>query len=134
MERDWLKVYDLKKDNEYIELVQQATLRRNDAGLKTEYGLFGSDEWWNAVDKGFIQKIQVEGKITNINMGGHNDFPEFELTTDNNEKTSWARRGADDFFKIGKRAKIIYVMQKFKKPLPKLPKESEIILQMWCEK
>ncbi len=133
MERDWLKVYDLKEDKNYINLVQQATLHRDDAGLKSEYGLFGSTEWWNAIDKGLIPKVQIEGKITKVYMGGHNDFPEFELTTDNNEKTSWERKGVDNFYNVGRRIRIVYVTQEFKKPLLKL-KESKVILKIWCEK
>src|SRR3989338_5658134 len=132
------KIYDLHNDRHTIKLIQDATLNTEDYGLKPEHGLFGSQEWWQAVEQGVIPKKQVEGVISRVYMTGHNDFPEFEVTSETG-KTKWERKGNDKYYVVGKRVKILYVTQKFKKPLrirglsgkKGLMTDSDVMLEIW---
>ena len=133
------KIYDLRDNtNEYnrqsIKGIQHATLHTKDFGLVPEHGLFGSDEWWAAVGNDTIPKITVEGIITDVYMSGHNDYPEFELTSEQG-KTTWG--GGFEAIVKGRRAKVVYIQQKFKKPLPmpggKEKPLSEIMLELWVD-
>ncbi len=133
-----IKIYDLRHDRRTITLIQDATLNTEDCGLKLEQGLFGSQEWWQAIEQGVIPKKQIEGVISRVYMSGHNDFPEFEVTSET-AKTNWERKGNDTYFVVGRRAKILYVTQKFKKPLAihglngkkELMTDSKVILEIW---
>jgi len=42
---DYITIYDLKRDKHHIEIVQNASLHRDDCGLVTKPALFGSREW-----------------------------------------------------------------------------------------
>jgi len=75
-----IRVYDLHHDRAYVESVQTATLTSKDFGLVPEHGLFGSDEWWLAVDSGDIAVRVTEGEITDVFDTGHRDYPVFALS------------------------------------------------------
>ena len=87
-------IYNLKGDNSRIKMVQEASLdNKSFAGYKQENGLlFGTKEWFDAIETGKILKNVVRGVITRVYMSGQNDFPEFEV--ENIEgKTIWTRLG-----------------------------------------
>ena len=126
------KIYDLRDDKRTIKLIQDATLNTKNFGLKPEYGLFGSEEWWEAIEDGAIPKKVLEGIISRVYMSGHNDFPEFEVTALDNNKTSWERRGHDKYYVLGRKIKIIYVVQKFRQPL-RIQTDSHNILEIWID-
>jgi hypothetical protein len=111
---DWVKVYDLRQDRETIELVQRATLKTKDFGLVPEVALFGSEDWWKAIEDGRIPKHEVRGVISRVLMSGHGDWPEFELESDG-EKTRWTRVGERAMYQEGREARIEYVLQKARK-------------------
>jgi hypothetical protein len=128
---NFIKIYDLKNDTKHIIEVQDATLYTDKFGLKSEHGLFGTDDWWEAIKQGAIKKISVEGVISRIFMSGHNDFPEFEVVSKNG-RTIWHRLGDNKYYALGKRAKIVYVNQEFKKPVPGLT-VAKIPLEIYIE-
>lgn len=128
---NFLKVYDLKEDKRRIKLIQDATLNSWTAGLKKEHGLFASDKWWSAIEDGRTPKISLEGIISRVYMSGHNDFPEFELTSESGRR-SFERFGEDRYYIVGKKIKVIYVIQKHK--FLALTPKSEILLEVWIEK
>jgi hypothetical protein len=110
------EIYNLKNDAIQIRLIQEVSLSENNRiGLKMENGLlYGSNEWFHAVNNGTIPKCIVHGYISKIYMGGHNDFPEFEVTDLNGVKTVWEKKGNDAFYIEGRGIEIIYISQKFK--------------------
>ena len=126
-----IKVYDLRDDNRTIKLIQNATLNTKDFGLKPEHGLFGSGEWWQAIENGTIPKNVLEGTISRVYMSGHNDFPEVEVTARDGSKTNWGRRGHDKYYVLGKKAKIVYVVQRPKRPLRSRADRHQIPLEIW---
>ncbi len=137
-EGNLVEVYDLAKDTEHISKVQRATLNTTDYGLVPEQGLFGSDEWWEAIQTGRLPTIRVEGVISRVYMGSMNDWAEFEIDS-NGRKTTWTRsvhrREDDQFYAVGKRVCLDYVIQKFKKDLANRGKlETEVVLQIAVER
>ena len=126
MNTRWFKVYDLKEDKDLISKVQKATLETQDYGLVPEIALFGSREWWDAIDQGIIKKHEIVGVISRVCMSGHNDWPEFEIDS-MGEKTSWTRLGKDEFYEVGCPIKLEYVIQKAKKSWTGSPYQNEVI-------
>jgi len=126
MESKWIKIYDLAQDKELVSKVQQATMQTKDYGLVPEVALYGSKDWWEAIEKGVIQKHEIVGTISRVYMSGHNDWPEFEIDSDG-EKSSWTRVGSDDFYEVGRRIKLVYVVQKAKKSWTGSPYQKEVI-------
>jgi len=111
------QIYNLKNDSRRINMIQEGSLDKNShAGYKTENGLlFGTKEWFNAIEIGIIAKYTVKGFISRVYMSGHNDYPEFEIES-NDGKTTWTREGIDEAYKGGKSIELIYVEQKYKRP------------------
>src|SRR5664280_1126737 len=104
-----IQVYDLRRDHRHIETVQHATQHTDRYGIVPDHGLFGSDEWWRAVSSGVLETHKVEGRISRVYMSGHNDFPEFEVD-DGSSRTQWERRGDDDWYVVGRRVRVDYVL------------------------
>ena len=111
------EVYNLIKDKRRIKMVQEASLDPNSrSGFKTENGLlFGSQEWFNAIEKNVIPRHFVKGIISRVYMSGHNDYPEFEIESEEG-KTTWTRAGIDSAYKSGKNVELVYINQKYKRP------------------
>jgi hypothetical protein len=109
-------VYDLREAEAHIAAVQDATLHTDYAGLVSEHGLFGSGNWWRAVEDGRIPVRTVKGTISRVYASGHNDYPEFEVD-DGADRTQWTREGPDDAYVVGRAIQIDYVLQRYKKPL-----------------
>ena len=129
----FLKVYDLAEDVRHIAAVQSATLETTDFGLVPRHGLFGSADWWTAVDDGRIRVHSVEGIISRVYMASMNDWPEFELN-DRGHLSTWPRLGDPRSYVVGQKAKIEFVQQEFKKPLPgKRDPKHKIVLRQWLE-
>jgi len=77
--------------------------------------LFGTKEWFDAIEHEIIPKYLVKDIISKVYMSGHNDYPEFEV--ENSEgKTVWTRLGYDAAYQVGKKVELIYVEQKYKRP------------------
>lgn len=110
-------IYNLKGDDRRIKMVQEASLdKKSYAGYKLENGLlFGTKEWFDAIETGKIPKCVVKGLITRVYMSGHNDYPEFEIESSEG-KTVWTRFGHDTAYQVGKNIELIYIEQKYKHP------------------
>jgi hypothetical protein len=111
------EVYNLKKDTERIKNVQQVSLDKNShTGYKIEEDLlFGTKEWFEAVESGKILKYILKGSISRVYLSGHNDYPEFEIESDQG-KSIWTREGIDNAYKVGRSIELVYVKQKYKRP------------------
>jgi hypothetical protein len=111
---EWIKVYDLSDDEETIRLGQQAALNTEVFGLVPEVALFGSEEWWQAIEDGRIPRYEIHGVISRVFMSGHGDWPEFELEA-GGEKSRWTRLAPDAPYRVGHEVRIEYVLQRSKK-------------------
>lgn len=129
MPDEFVKIYDLKQDNRKIGLIQKATLETKDYGLVPKPALFGSADWWRAIENNVIPIHTIEGIISRVYMSGHNDYPEFEID-DGQKKTQWTREGKDEAYVVGRRIKLMYVFQKLKRGFGgKYPHEE--VLEVW---
>jgi hypothetical protein len=103
--------YDLRQDSRRVTAVQNATVTTDRYGIVPDHGLFGSDEWWQAIESGVIAVNQLEGTVSRVYMSGHNDFPEFEVD-DGNSKTRWERYGEESEYLEGQHVVIEFVQTK----------------------
>ncbi|MES2426079.1 MAG: hypothetical protein V4560_03870 [Bacteroidota bacterium] len=110
------EVYSLKNDTTKIKLIQEASLDKNNrAGLKIQNNLlFGTDKWFDAIEKGTITKHIITGSVSRIYNSGHNDFPEFEITT-NDDKSAFPIMGDVGLYRLEDNIHLIYVEQKLKR-------------------
>jgi hypothetical protein len=74
--------YLLSQDRQQIRRVQDATHHTEEYGIAMEHGLFGSDDWWQAIDRGDLPIHTVSGKICALLMESMNDWPTFKILTD----------------------------------------------------
>lgn len=125
------QVFDLRSAEDQIAVVQRATLETRDFGLVPEPALYGSPAWWAAIEDGTLPVRQVEGTITRVFMSGHNDWPEFEIES-GTERTRWTQEGDAGYYAVGRRVRLTYVEQRFKKPLPRLG-PIKCVLAIWVE-
>ncbi|RZF54564.1 hypothetical protein EXE30_04900 [Acinetobacter halotolerans] len=130
LEQGYKLVYDLKDwliNKHYdIELTHKITLDTNSiGGLKGNYGLYATDEWWRNIDNGNIETYVTSGTIIGLNE--ENTFMETNKVTtiklDNEEREIY---GGVDFtneeieiryrnlFKIGNKIVTFYVLDKLK--------------------
>jgi hypothetical protein len=110
----WRTIYDLRRDTRRIASVQQTSLEGPKSGLKPEPALFGSDEWWGAIDEGSLPVLVASGTITRVYMTGHNDFPQFDLETDAGVTLSLEQMGDERAYKPGQHIRVSAVIQHVK--------------------
>lgn len=84
IESGYKLVYNLKEyllvNQDWIDGAQEVTLDQNStAGLKGNYGLFGSDEWWGNIENGNIETYVISGTIIGLNE--ENPFMEANKVT-----------------------------------------------------
>lgn len=121
-----IEVYSLKNDARRISDVQNARLNTKKYGIISEHGLFGTDEWWRAIESGKIEAISISGVISKVYMSGHNDFPEFKVESEG-LVTSWERKGKEELYIEGARVKLKYVLTKSRFD----HKRSPTLLNVW---
>ncbi len=109
----WVVTYDLASDSSTIRSIQKATQTTEGFGIEPDVALFGSEEWWQAIEAGVIPRVTREGVISRLYMTGHNDWPEFEIDCDG-RKSSWTQEGIAEHYRVGRRVKIEYVVQRLR--------------------
>ncbi len=125
------EIYNLRNDIKRIIAIQEASKNKiSQFGFKIENNvLFGTNEWFDLVNQGVINKFIIKGEITNIFLSGHNDFPEFEIQNKTG-KSIWPRFGDLTKYSIGGIFEIIYVEQKFKRPIGYVGTKSKCIIEI----
>lgn len=126
------EIYNLKNDSRRIKMVQEASLdKKSYAGYRIENDLlFGTKEWFNAIEQGIIPKHIVKGVISRVYMSGHNDYPEFEIRSDEGETSTWTREGAESAYEVERRVELTYVEQKYKRPSDITGPISQCVIQI----
>ncbi|MFU8829938.1 MAG: hypothetical protein ACNA8P_10975 [Phycisphaerales bacterium] len=112
--KNWLKIYDLAADKNMISKVQEATLETEEYGLVPDVALFGTADWWIAIDSGKIPRHVLTGTISHVFDTERGGWPEFEVESDAG-RTRWTALGNERHYREGRRVKIEYVVQKAKK-------------------
>lgn len=136
-------VYDLKislsRRPELIHDTQAVTLDTNTMmGLKGEYGLYGTDEWWGSIEKGLIETEIFEGTIQKILIDTEYDLLDYHdnmvgVELDDASVDGYLgsdglnyfdavftdSKSVEDFkhiYRIGNRIKAIFILDKLKDP------------------
>ncbi len=110
------EIYNLKDNKTYIKSVQETSLDKSSSyGLKIDNELlFGSNDWFNAIEHGQIVTQTISGTISKVFMSGHNDYPEFEIDS-NGTKTRWTRDGQGEEYIVGRQIELVCAIQKTKR-------------------
>jgi hypothetical protein len=134
MDTDFVKVYDLARDREYIERIQKATVEASELALRTDHGIFGSAKWWSAIRDGTVPTQRVEGTISRVGRNPLSDWPDFEVEA-KGERSTWALEGDLKMYQVGKRVRVEYVTQRYQKPIPGTGDAStQAVLGIWVER
>jgi|SRR6266511_1127952 len=123
----WRTVYDLRHDQLLVEQFQDASLNRPGFGFKPEPDLFASANWWRAIDDGNLAVHTLDGTIARSYMAGHGDFPQFDFQSDDGKTSTWERRGDEDGYREGARARVSYVIQHLKDDVALLPGQDRAV-------
>jgi hypothetical protein len=107
-------VYALRDDIETIASIQRATLETEEYGLEPDPALFGSADWWAAIDRGDLLVHEVAGRISKVYWASMNDWAEFELRTIEGETSTWTRLGDHTRYVEGLEVSVSFVQQRFK--------------------
>jgi len=103
-------IFDATNDKTRTPIIQ-SKIRLGKSEFRTNWGLYGTEDWLNNLRKdGLI--ISLNGEITNLLMTGHNDFPEFEMETDEGI-FRFERLGAENKYQIGKIIKVEAIKGKY---------------------
>lgn len=110
----WQKVYDLANDKRTVALTQEATLNSEDGGLVSDVALFGSPEWWSAIERGVISLNVVEGKVVGVSSIERGGWPEIKIDSDG-EVSTWSALGFFDKCTLNMGIRIEFVVERFRK-------------------
>ena len=131
MREDWVEVYDLARDREYLERLQLATLESSEFALVSDHGLPGSGQWWTAVREGSIPTRHLDGTISDVRVAGN--WPEFEVDADG-ELTTWCLEGDVKSYRVGIGVRIDYLLQRCRHAPEKHGEDSvKIVLKILLE-
>jgi hypothetical protein len=138
MPKSLTKVYDLKEDTGLIYTYQSYT-REGRCGFVPEHGLFGSEEWWEAIKSGALPAHTLEGPILRadtLQTSGmlEQDYLELEIADPDSPGLSWNL--FDDQtdrsrFVVGQQARLTYVLQRGQSTLSSGPEK--IMLEVWLD-
>lgn len=120
------RIYDLAEDHELIEKVQRATLTTPDFGIIPEIAIYGSHEWWQAIEDGRIPRHVIDGVISDVFTSGESNWPQFEVDS-NGSKTVWTRFGDPRLYASGQRVRLVYVVQQPKRSWTGNPYQNEVL-------
>ncbi|OLF56435.1 hypothetical protein [Pseudomonas chlororaphis] len=114
----------IKEDPEYIRKAQELTLNESKpkAGLKGTFGLLGSDEWWNNLNKGLIPQKEISGVITRVYLTGQDNIEKIntiDIKADDNSLYTegiYANKNSEKHhYKPGAKIKIKYAFDPLKR-------------------
>ena len=136
-------VYELKKELDAnpkkIEEVHALTLdnSRPNQGLSGINGLYGTEAWWNNIDKGVIPTRKVSGVIEELYVAGMEggDVNEFKFLSDDDWSTKSEsirvnNENDRNLFKVGSRVEILYVIEELKSSGHSTRRQIPLLLEM----
>lgn len=129
-----LVVYRLKDDLRKIASIQKATSESERFGIEPTHGLVGSDEWWNGIRSGKLECSTLRGTISRVTLGSTRDWPEFELTTEAGDRSTWVREANTAelalTYATGRPVEIDYVIQRHRPKSKFAGAEIKLILEI----
>lgn len=95
-------IFDIRNDKK-TKFIQDR-IKNGELSYRTKWGLYGTDEWFNNLQKDNLI-VTIQGTISKLINTGHNDFPEFEIES-GTEKFQFERLGLEKYYQIGKKIKV----------------------------
>ena len=130
-------MYRLRDARDFVASVQKATTTTKEFGIEPTDGLFGSAEWWSRVESGQLARHSIRGTITRVYMASMNDWPEFELTADDGERSKWTREAntaeQDRLYAAGRRVELDYVLQRHRPDSWDGGSETKVVVEIRIE-
>ena len=114
-----ITVYNLKNEIGEIKSIQNK-IKQGLSGYRTKWGLYGTAEWFENIKNETLIEI-IEGEISDVFMGGHNDFPMFSVF-DGKSTFQFAIKGKENLYKICKKIRIEGIRNEFIHPSSGLEK------------
>jgi hypothetical protein len=130
---EWIKVYDLTSDQDYLERVRQALSRTEESAQGRNRHVFGSSHWWSAVESGERESPWLAGLNKQPQSTGMNDFPEVEIEEESGHTSVWTRRGDVTQYSRGRGIRIRWVTEKRENWIDDMTDEMTIVLEVWLQ-
>ena len=115
---------ELKNDPAQVAAAQALTLDSSRPfGLKGTFGLFGSGEWWQNIERGIAPVTHMHGVISKVYAEGmHNEGRGFEIVTNDGTSHKYScvtnQRKDQKKYVVGKKIHVSYVKEPLKNPMP----------------
>jgi len=130
----WDLIYELRADKERVLRVLDKNANFEGNGLSTGSYVFGSDQWWAAIDSGAIDRRSVEGTITESKSTSLPDRQEFRMLTTGNAELTGARWGDPTRYVEGLRIRLEYATLQRTPASPSDPTTtSDVVIAVWIE-
>ncbi len=123
-------VYDIRRDNVKLELMQKASLSDGPMGITMDYGLIDSPKWWSAIESGQIKLETFVGILRAVAGGMHGDTLNVHIEGMDAKQRWVAWRGFNSTLD-GKKVCTRYVRMSPKRPLTSRPDfQTQVLLQV----
>jgi hypothetical protein len=132
----WELLYDLHGDALRVRETQKWSFDRPGFGFPPEPLLFGSDEWWAALNTGEIETREEVGSIAQpVRRDSYGDSAAFEVRSSDGAVTTWPFLGGDERLYVeGLRIRIRYALLERKDDAPiGLDRIAKVVVQIWIE-
>jgi len=130
----WDLIYELRAHRKHVQRVQEESAKNPSYGLSTTPYLFGSKEWWAAIDAGSIERRRLEGTITDAQPTSMADVPDFQMLTQDGYELTGTRHGDPTRYVKGLRLRLEYAtLERSPEAPPELGTTDDVIIAVWIE-
>lgn len=128
-------VYRLRDRKDSLLRMQEASLSHPFLGVKVTHGLIGTDEWWENIATGKLQRHSVRGFVTGLWLGMHNSEPgTFAIQAQDGtvfrEMTTLEASESIEKFPLGRAVEVDYVIQEPKYTLEGSREDHRVVLEI----
>ena len=128
----WDLIYELHSDEKRVHQVQEETAPAD--GRSTAPYLFGTNEWWAAIDAGSIERRTVEGTITEARPTSMPDPQEFRMSMPDGSELIGVRHGDPTRYVEGLGIRFEYVTVQRSTDAPsELSTTADVVITVWIE-
>jgi hypothetical protein len=128
----WDLIYELRADEEHVRQLQAASA--NGHGFSATPYLFGSKEWWVAIDSGSIERRAVEGTITGARPTSMPNRQEFRMLTPDGSELTGVRHGDPTRYLEGLHVRFEYVtLQRSAAVFSEPRTTADVVIAVWIE-
>jgi hypothetical protein len=124
-------IYELRSDEKRVRQIQEETVQ--DDGLSTAPYLFGSEEWWAAVEADSIKRRTVEGTITEAPPTSMSDPQQFRMRMTDGAELTGVRHGDPTRYVEGLRVWLEYVTVQRSADAPSELATADVVIAVWIE-